>query len=273
MAILNVTPDSFSDGGRLTTAESAIQAGLAAARHGAALVDIGGESTRPRGKTYGAGAGEVAAEEEIRRVVPVVAGLRAANLSLPISVDTRKAEVAEAALSAGADLINVVTGLSPEPRLLEFVASSGAAIILNHCRGTPATTFEVSKFGNVVQEVAQDLAEAFRLAVEAGIAEDRILLDPGLGFGKSVEENVALLLGLARLAPAGVPLVVGASRKAFLTTAVPRCPGRTIAPDERLPESLAAAALAARGGGRNPILLRVHDTDETVRFLGVLALA
>ena len=206
-------------------------------------------------------------------MVPVVSGLRSARPGLPISIDTRKAAVAEAALSAGADMINVVTGLSPEPLLLKHVAESNAAIVLNHCRGTPATTFEVSRFENVVEEVARDLAAAFRLAEEAGIPEAKIVLDPGLGFGKSVEQNMALLIGLSRLAPAGVPLVVGASRKAFLTKTVPRTGDRTLPPDERLPESLAAAAIAARASGRNPILLRVHDTDETVRFLALLGLA
>ncbi|MEO6327142.1 MAG: dihydropteroate synthase, partial [Thermoanaerobaculia bacterium] len=271
-AILNVTPDSFSDGGRLPTLESAIAAGLAAAACGAAVVDVGGESTRPRGSTYGAGAGDVSSDEELRRVVPVIAGLRAASSSLPISVDTRKAEVAEAALAAGADIVNVVTGLEPEPRLLEFVARRRAAIILNHCRGTPSSTFEVSRFDDVVAEVARDLALASRRAQAAGISARQILLDPGLGFGKKAEQNIALLLGLARLASTEAPLTIGASRKAFLTSTGGRT-GRTIPPEERLPESLAAAALAANHGREHAVLLRVHDVDETVRFLRILALA
>lgn len=269
MAILNVTPDSFSDGGLHLSAGAAIEAGLRFADAGAAILDVGGESTRPRGAAYGEGAGEVTPEEELARVLPVVAGLRAARPSTPISVDTRRVDVARRALDAGADVVNLVTGLDPPDGLLDLIVERDAAIVLNHMRGVPSTTFEVSRFGpDVVADVAGDLARARRRALVAGLCPDRVFVDPGLGFGKSPEQSFALLSGLALLAPEGAPVVFGASRKAFLGS----LPGRP--PAERLPESLAACAVAVQAfRGRNPLLLRVHDVEETVRFLAVLGRA
>ncbi|MBK9376193.1 MAG: dihydropteroate synthase [Holophagales bacterium] len=266
MAILNVTPDSFSDGGRHLSAAVAVDAGLRFADAGAAMLDVGGESTRPRGTSYGEGAGEVTPEEELARVLPVIEGIRAANPSIPISVDTRRVEVARRALDAGADVVNLVTGLDPPDGLLDLVVARDAAIVLNHMRGVPSTTFEVSRFGrDVVADVAGDLARARRRALVAGLRPDRVFVDPGLGFGKTPEQNFALLAGVALLAPEGAPVVVGASRKAFLGSLSGRPPA------ERLPESLAACAVAVRElGGRNPLLLRVHDVEETLRFLAVL---
>jgi len=266
MAILNVTPDSFSDGGRLLEPGAAVAAGLSFADAGAALLDVGGESTRPRGVAYGAGANEVPAAEELARVLPVLEGIRAARPGIPISIDTRKSEVARAALDAGADVVNLVTGLDAPDDLLALVASRGAALVLNHCRGTPATTFAESFFGpSVVREVAADLTRARRRALWAGIRPEKVLLDPGLGFGKDAAQNFALLGGLGRLAPPGTPLVVGASRKAFLGTVDAR------PPDDRLPESLGAVAAALRAAPDHPLLVRVHDVLETLRFLAVLA--
>ena len=269
MAILNVTPDSFSDGGRYASARDAVEAGLRFAGEGAALVDVGGESTRPRGPAYGGGAGEVSEGEEAERVVPVVEGLRDADGELPISVDTRRASVARLALEAGADVVNLVAGPEPPEGLLELVAATGAGIVLSHMRGTPSTTFEVSRFGpDVVADVAQDLAHARRLCLVAGIRPDLILLDPGLGFGKGPEQNFTLLGRIDQVAPEGVPVVLGASRKAFLGSLSGRPAG------ERLPESLAACAVAiAALSGRNPLLLRVHDVAETVRFVRLLEAA
>ena len=266
MAILNVTPDSFSDGGLHETAGAAIAAGLRFAAAGAALLDVGGESTRPRGAAYGAGAGEVTPAEEVARIVPVVAGIRSGAPAVPISVDTRRTEVARKALDAGADVVNLVSGLDPPGDLLDLVAERDAAIVLGHMRGTPATTFEVSRFGpDVVAEVAHDLARARRRCLVAGIRPDQILLDPGLGFGKSAEQNFQLLARLEAIGPDGAPIVLGASRKAFLGSVS----GRPAA--ERLPESLAACAVAIeRLRDRNPVLLRVHDVDETLRFVHVL---
>jgi len=267
MAILNVTPDSFSDGGRFASAEAAADEGARYADLGAVIVDIGGESTRPKGNAYGKGAEEISAEEEEGRVLPVLSLLRSMRPSLALSVDTRRASVARAALDAGADVVNVVTGLAVPADLLELVASRGAALVLNHCRGTPSTTFEESSFQNVTREVAVDLEKARARAISFGISEQKIFIDPGLGFGKTPEQNFALLGALDRLAPPGVPLVVGPSRKAFLGTVA----GARV--DDRLPESLAAVAVAARLTPRRAILVRVHDVDETFRFLYVLARA
>lgn len=266
MAILNVTPDSFSDGGRFAAPGEAVETGLRFADAGAAILDLGGESTRPRGAAYGDGAGEVTVDEELARVLPVVEGIRIANASIPISVDTRRLDVARRALDAGADVVNLVAGLDPPDGLLDLVVERGAAIVLNHMRGVPETTFEVSRFGpDVVADVAADLARARRRCLAAGLRPDRILLDPGLGFGKTPGQNFALLAGLAHLAPEGVPFVVGASRKAFLGSLSGRPPA------ERLPESLAACAVAVgRLRGRNPLLVRVHDVEETLRLLAVL---
>jgi len=265
MAILNVTPDSFSDGGRFASAEAAADEGARYADLGAAIIDIGGESTRPKGNAYGEGAREISAEEEEGRVLPVLSSLRRKRPSIPISVDTRRLSVARAALDAGADIVNVVTGLDVPADLLELVANRRVAIVLNHCRGTPSTTFEESSFQNVTEEVAVDLKRARARAISSGISENKIFLDPGFGFGKTPEQNFALLGALDRLAPPGVPLVVGASRKAFLGTIASR------PASDRLPESLAAIALAAAAATARPVLVRVHDVAETVRFLAVLA--
>jgi dihydropteroate synthase len=267
MAILNVTPDSFSDGGRFASAEAAAEEGARYTDLGASIVDIGGESTRPRGRSYGEGAREISSNEEIARVVPVISRLRALRPSVPISIDTRRAEVARAAFDTGADVVNVVTGLDVPADLLELVARYGAALVLNHCRGTPSTTFEESSFTDVVTEVAADLRAARERAISSGVSEQRIFLDPGFGFGKTPNENFALLGALDRLAPPGVSLVVGASRKAFLGALA----GRPA--NDRLPESLAAVALAASAATARPVLVRVHDVAETVRFLAALARA
>jgi len=262
MAILNVTPDSFSDGGRFASAEAAADEGARYADLGAAIVDVGGESTRPKGSAYGEGAREISANEEEGRVLPVLSSLRRNLPSLPLSVDTRRASVARAALEAGADVVNIVTGLDASDEILSTIASARAAVILNHCRGTPQTTFEESSFQNVIREVTLDLERARARAISSGISEQKILLDPGFGFGKTPEQNFALLGALDRLAPPGVPLVVGASRKAFLGTVA----GRPA--NDRLPESLAAVALAS--GLSRPVLVRVHDVGETIRFLAAL---
>ena len=267
MAILNVTPDSFSDGGRFTSAEAAAEEGARYADLGAAIVDIGGESTRPKGRTYGEGAGEISSDEEEKRVLPVLSLLRSMRPSLALSVDTRRASVARAAFDAGADVVNVVTGLDVPADLLELVASRGAAIVLNHCRGMPSTTFEESSFSDVVSEVTADLRAARSRAISAGISEQRIFLDPGFGFGKTPDQNFALLGALDRLAPPSVPLVVGASRKAFLGAVS----GALV--NDRLPESLAAVAASAAAARTRTRTGRVHDVEETVRFLAVLAKA
>jgi dihydropteroate synthase len=267
MGILNVTPDSFSDGGRFASAEAAGEEGLRCAELGAAILDIGGESTRPRGSAYGDGAREISAKEEEGRVLPVLSYLRRNLPSFPLSVDTRRVEVARAALDAGADAVNVVTGLDIGDDMLSLVAARGAALVLNHCRGTPSSTFEESSFGDVVSEVAADLDAARTRALSYRIRAENIFLDPGLGFGKTPAQNFALLGALDRLAPPGVPLVVGASRKAFLGTVA----GAPVS--ARLPESLAAAAVCAEAARTRPVLVRAHDVADTLRFLAALGRA
>ncbi|MBK9062811.1 MAG: dihydropteroate synthase [Acidobacteria bacterium] len=267
MAILNVTPDSFSDGGRFASAEAAGEEGMRFAQLGAAILDIGGESTRPRGATYGAGATEVFLEGELGRVLPVLSYLRRNLPSFPLSVDTRRVEVARAALDAGADMVNIVTGLDIPDEMLSLVAARGAALVVNHCRGTPSSTFEESSFQNVTHEVAEDLRATRERALSFRIPAENLFLDPGLGFGKTPEQNFALLGALDRLAPPGVALVVGASRKAFLGTVA----GAPVS--DRLPESLAAVAVCAEAARKRPILVRVHDAGETLRFLATLGRA
>lgn len=267
MAILNVTPDSFSDGGRFASAEAAAEEGARYAQLGASIIDIGGESTRPRGNSYGEGAREISLNEEIDRTLPVLSSLRRNLPSFPLSIDTRRVEVARAALDAGADVVNIVTGLDVPDEMLSAIATARAAVILSHCRGTPSSTFKESSFTDVVAEVAADLNEARTRAISSGVRAENIFLDPGLGFGKTPEQNFALLGSLDRLAAPGTQLVVGASRKSFLGSVS----GAPV--NERLPESLAAVAACVEAARKRPILVRVHDAPETIRFLAVLAKA
>ena len=250
MGILNVTPDSFSDGGRFDDPERALRHAAGMVEDGAGLIDVGGESTRP-------GSAPVGAEEEIRRVVPVIAALRA-RFDVAISVDTVKAEVARRALEAGADLVNDVSALA-DPAMPQALARSGAAAILMHMRGTPATMQLDTRYRDVVAEVAAALRGAARRAQEAGIAGAKILLDPGIGFGKSPEGNLELLRRLPEIVALGHPVVVGASRKSFLGAVLGGAPV-----DRRLEGSLACAAVAAWLGAR---IVRVHDVRETVRVV------
>lgn len=256
LGVVNITPDSFSDGGLYEKPDRAVEHALALAAEGADWIDLGAESTRPGGGVYGAGAREVAAAEELDRLLPVLERLRPL-ISLPISVDTRKAEVARAALAAGADLINDVSALG-DPAMASVVAEAGCPVVLMHSRGELRSMQRDIRFVDVVREVRDELAARLAVAVGAGIARDRVLLDPGLGFGKTAEQNLRLLAGTADLLVLEAPLVVGASRKSFLG-AVSGAPAR-----ERLPESLAAAGQAARGGAA---VLRVHDVAATRAFL------
>jgi dihydropteroate synthase len=291
MGVLNLTPDSFSDGGRWfdpADASRAVERGIAMLAEGAELLDLGAESTRPGGGVYGGGARLVPAEEELARLLPVLEGLRAAT-DAPLSVDTRKAAVARAALAAGADLVNDVSALG-DPEMGAAVAAAGCPVVLMHSRGELATMQREIRFRDVVAEVRAELAEAVARAEAAGIARGQVLIDPGFGFGKTVEQNLALLAGLPELTgvamfgarPAepgadsetagpdaaigpglGLPVLVGVSRKSFLGALAGR-PGEPAPPDRRLPGSLAAAARAAAGGAA---VLRVHDVAETASFL------
>lgn len=259
MGVVNVTPDSFSDGGVHFDRDRAVEAGLRMFADGAAIVDIGGESTRP--STYGA-ARELSADEEIARVVPVIAGIRERSAA-PLSIDTRKAAVARAAVDAGADLVNDVTAGRFDPAMLSAVAQMQAGAILMHMKGTdPRTMQDDLDYAHPLGDIAAFLAEAAARAVAAGVDAGALAIDPGLGFGKSPEQNLLLLRHLGALRALGLPVAVGASRKAF----VRRFSGvaEDSAPADRLPGSLAALAAASSAGAA---ILRVHDVAESVRFL------
>ncbi|HTW40587.1 MAG TPA: dihydropteroate synthase [Thermoplasmata archaeon] len=254
MGVVNVTPDSFSDGGRFAEPAAAIEHAIALAREGASVLDVGGESTRP-------GATPVSAEVEWRRVGPVLAGLAGAT-DVPISIDTRHAEVAERAIDAGADLVNDVEGLRSEA-MRRVVARSGAAAVVMHMRGTPATMQQDLAYRDVRAEVYRALADATDAAVADGVPPDHLLVDPGLGFGKSAEQSLELLVHAGEFRSLGYPVVVGPSRKSFLGTLLPEG-----AAADRLEAGLAAAVIAAERGAA---LVRTHDVRATVRALAVVA--
>lgn len=262
MGVVNVTPDSFSDGGLSFDPERASERVLALFDEGAAIVDVGGESTRP--SSYGA-AEEVSPEEEIRRVVPVIASVRQ-QTGRPLSVDTRKASVARAAIDAGADCINDVSALGFDPGMAAVCGETGVGLVLMHMKGRdPRTMQEDVSYDHPVADVARHLARAAALALEAGVAPDGIAVDPGLGFGKSLEGNLLLLRHLGSLRCLGWPVAVGASRKAFVrrSSGVSDDSGNP----ERLAGSLACLAAAASAGAA---LVRVHDVVDSVRFLRML---
>jgi dihydropteroate synthase len=251
MGVVNVTPDSFSDGGLHFRAEAAVAAGRRMIEQGAAIVDIGGESTRP-------GAEPVALDEELRRVVPVLEGLAGA----PLSVDTSKAEVARRALELGAELVNDVTALRGDDDLAEVVAESGAYLCLMHMQGEPRTMQADPRYDDVASDVAAFLEERLRFAVDAGIAEERICLDPGIGFGKTVEHNLELIARLDVLLALGRPVLVGFSRKRSLG----RLLGDPHATAGSTAASVGAAVAAYERGAR---ILRAHDVREHVEALAV----
>jgi dihydropteroate synthase len=258
MGVLNLTPDSFSDGGLFLDPGRAVERALAMLDEGADLLDLGAESTRPGGGVYGAGARTVAAEEEWARLQPVLERLRRLT-GAALSVDTRKGEVARQALAAGADLINDVAA-GADPALVRAVAAAGCPLVLMHSRGELATMQREIRFADVVGEVRAELAAAAARARSLGIAQEQLVVDPGIGFGKTAAQNLLLLRRLDALAALGRPILVGASRKSFLG-AVTGDP-----PAGRLAGSLAAAAWAAAGGAA---VLRVHDVAATAKFLRV----
>jgi dihydropteroate synthase len=245
MGVVNVTPDSFSDGGLFLNADAAVAHGKELAAQGADILDVGGESTRP-------GAEEVSAGEERARVEPVVAAL--AEAGHEVSVDTSKSAVAEAALDAGASIVNDVTALRGDPAIGELCAERGAGLVLMHMRGDPRTMQVEPRYEDVVDEVRAFLAERTEVALEAGVAEERIWLDPGIGFGKTVDHNLELLRRLGELRELGRPLVVGTSRKSFIG----RIDGSEVG--ERLGGTIASSVLAAAEGAD---VLRVHDVAES----------
>lgn len=259
MGILNLTPDSFSDGGLWLEPARAVDHALAMADAGADLLDLGAESTRPGGGVYGGGAPPVDAEEEWRRLAPVLTALRR-RLDLPLSIDTRKGEVARRALAEGADLINDVTALA-DPAAARAVADAGCPVVLMHSRGETATMQSRAVYGDVVAEVRDELARALERACANGVDREQTVLDPGIGFAKSGDHNVTLLSRLDELAELGRPLLVGASRKAFLG----RLAG-DVEPGGRLAGSLAAALWSV---ARGAAIVRVHDVAETRQALAV----
>jgi len=255
MGVVNVTPDSFSDGGRFLDAAAAVAHGLELEAQGAAILDVGGESTRP-------GALAVPAREERARVVPVIEGLVAAGTGAQISIDTSKAEVARAALAAGATLVNDVTALRAAPELAAIVADAGAGVCLMHMLGEPRTMQDDPRYDDVVAEVKAFLSERLEFAVAAGIAEQRIVLDPGIGFGKTLAHNLELLARLGEIAALGRPVLIGTSRKSFLG----RLTGRQV--DERLAATIATNVIAYERGAR---IFRVHDVAPVHDALTVAA--
>ena len=254
MGVVNVTPDSFSDGGRFLSPERAVAHALALVDEGADLLDVGGESTRP-------GSRGVDAAEELDRVLPVIEGIRAAA-DVPVSVDTSKPEVMRATVAAGASMINDVRALRAQGAL-ECVAGAGLAVALMHMQGEPRTMQRAPRYDDVVAEVAAFLSERASACEAAGIAREHIVIDPGFGFGKTLEHNLTLLRSLAVLAGTGYPVLAGLSRKSMIEGLIGRPPG------QRVPASVALAmAAAARGAA----LLRVHDVAATVDALRVTAI-
>jgi dihydropteroate synthase len=252
MGVLNVTPDSFSDGGRHRRLDDALRAAEEMQRGGAEIVDVGGESTRP-------GAAPVAAQEEARRVVPVIAAIKA-RLDVRVSVDTMKAEVASRAIDAGADLINDVSAFR-DPEMLPVLASHGVPAVAMHMRGTPATMQSDTRYGDLLGEVVESLAAAASRAAVAGLTDDKIMVDPGIGFGKSVAGNLAILEQLARLKRVGRPILVGASRKRFIGEVL----GLPV--EQRLEGSLAVATFASAQGAH---VIRAHDVNATSRAVRMI---
>lgn len=251
MGIVNVTPDSFSDGGLFLEPEAAIAHGEQLVRDGAEILDVGGESTRP-------GAEEVGVEEELARTEPVVADLE--GLGYRVSIDTSKLAVAEAAIEAGAEIVNDVTALRGDPEMAALCAERGVTVVLMHMPGNPRTMQDDPKYDDVVDEVKEFLARRVEVAVDAGVGEDRIWVDPGIGFGKTLDHNLELLRRLGELRALGRPLVIGTSRKSFIG----KIDGSAV--EDRIGGSIASAVLAAADGAD---VLRVHDVAEVSQALRI----
>jgi dihydropteroate synthase len=254
MGIVNVTPDSFSDGGKYDTLGAAIAQAHHLLRAGADILDIGGESTRP-------GAVEVAVAEEIDRTAPVIAALRAAGVTAPISIDTRKAAVARAALQAGADIVNDVSALTWDRDMADVVAKAGVPVCLMHAQGTPQTMQKDPKYNDVRFDVHDWLMAALARATAAGIAPWNVILDPGIGFGKTLAHNVALVAHLAMLQGAGCAILLGASRKRFI--------GTLSGAEEAAARVAGSLAVALHGVGQGAQILRVHDVEQTCQALAL----
>ncbi len=258
MGVLNVTPDSFSDGGAFLDSQVAVARALDLERDGADILDIGGESTRPA-------AAPVSAREELSRILPVLKALRG-KLRIPISVDTQKSEVAEAALAAGAEIVNDISALRTDPRLAEVARRARAPMILMHMRGTPRTMQRGPFARDVIRDVMTGLRDALARAMRAGLAKSQVLLDPGIGFGKSHEQNFEILARLPEFARLGCPIVVGTSRKAFLGKALARPGEPPLPPSDRILGTAATVTASILGGAH---IVRAHDVAEMARVARV----
>jgi len=257
MGVLNVTPDSFSDGGKFFRSADAVKAALAMERAGADILDIGAESTRP-------GSAGISGEEELERLLPVLQGLRG-RLKIPISIDTQKARVAELAIGAGAEMLNDISGLKHDPKIAEVAAQSGVPLILMHMRGTPRTMQRQPWARDVVKDVSRGLRESAAIARRAGVRASQIILDPGIGFGKSFAQNYELLARLPALAKLGYPLLVGTSRKGFLGATLARI-GKPLPSEQRIWGTAATVAASILQGAH---IVRVHDVEEMAQVARV----
>ncbi|MCK4428552.1 MAG: dihydropteroate synthase [candidate division Zixibacteria bacterium] len=248
MGILNVTPDSFSDGGKFFQVEHAVKQGIRMAEEGADMIDVGGESTRPESDP-------VTIEEELSRVIPVIGAL-SKEIDIPISIDTYKSEVAKKALDSGAEMINEISALRFDPKMKEVAAEYQVPIVLMHIKGTPKNMQETPYYDDVIEEIIEYLKESTKLAKDAGIGEENIIVDPGIGFGKRLEDNLNILKNLKKFSILDCPILVGPSRKSFIGKIL----GLPV--EERLEGSLASLAVSIMNGAN---IVRVHDVKESKR--------
>jgi dihydropteroate synthase len=253
MGILNVTPDSFSDGGKFFKLEDAVRQGINMAEEGADIIDVGGESTRP-------GSNPLAVEEESSRVIPVIEAL-SKEIDIPISIDTYKAKVAKEALDAGAQMINDISALRFDPEMKNVAAKHNVPIVLMHIKGTPKNMQENPWYEDVFSEITEYLRESIKIATEAGIDSGKIIIDPGIGFGKRLEDNLNILKNLKKISILGCPILIGCSRKSFIGKIL------DLPVEERLEGSLAALAVAIMNGAN---IVRVHDVKESKRVAGLV---
>ena len=246
MGVLNVTPDSFSDGGLFFEKSDAVARAVQMAKDGADIIDVGGESTRP-------GAGDVDAAEELRRVIPVIRAI-SDGIDIPVSIDTRKAKVAEEALKAGASIVNDVSGLRHDPAMAVVVAKSGAYVIVMHMKGTPQNMQANPVYYNLMKELAEYFKGSVEIASKAGVKKEKIIIDPGIGFGKTVEHNIEILNRLGELKKLDMPICVGTSRKSFIGKIL-----NSSKAEDRLAGTIATCVIAVMNGAN---ILRVHDVKE-----------
>jgi dihydropteroate synthase len=253
MGVLNVTPDSFSDGGKFLNVEDAVRCGIKMAEEGADIIDVGGESTRPRSDP-------ITIEDELSRVVPVIEAL-ANEIDIPISIDTYKSEVAKKALEAGAEMINDISALRFDPKMKEVVAEYQVPVVLMHIKGTPKNMQENPYYEDVIKEIIEYLRESIQLAKDGGIEEKNIIIDPGFGFGKRLEDNLNILKNLRKFSILNCPILVGPSRKSFIGKIL------DLPVEERLEGSLAALVVSIMNGAN---IVRVHDVKESKRVACLL---